>query len=131
MLMQCIKNFVLTRVKFVRRNLILYRSKLKKHERSKHTDGAETRIFECESCEKDFKSKRYLKIHVDKFIILKLRPYECLICEATFSCRGNLTKHNESIHEKKRFPCSLCEKNFSQKSYLNTHIKTVHNKEKL
>ena len=61
---------------------------------------------------------------------LKLRPFQCDSCEASFGQKEHLKIHKQSIHEKITFPCEICEKEFSSKMNLNKHIKRVHKKEK-
>ena len=70
---------------------------LTSHIRSVHTDENETKIYPCPSCEKDFKTKGQLEIHVNG-VHLKLRPHRCDICTETFQYLGGLHQHVESIH---------------------------------
>ena len=50
------------------------------------------------------------------------KPYECALCSATFTQKGNLTRHIEAVHDRKQpFSCSPCGRNFSQKVNMLNH----------
>ena len=58
-----------------------------------------------------------------------VRPYECDSCEKGFRTRSELKRHTESVHEKIRnVECSNCEKTFCSKSKLKRHTAKVHEK---
>lgn len=55
----------------------------------------------------------------------------CSECGAEFKKTGNLTRHIQTVHLKKRpFACTECSARFGYKTHLNRHIQTVHNKDK-
>ena len=55
--------------------------------------------------------------------------YKCMICEKSFSQKGNLNTHIVAVHEgQKSHKCSFCENNFSQKAHLKNHILAIHKK---
>jgi len=51
----------------------------------------------------------------------------CEKCEYTSTCKGNLKKHVDSMHNGKIYPCSKCQYKAKNKSNLNKHVKTQHN----
>ena len=46
--------------------------------------------------------------------------FPCSYCEKTFKRKDHLNLHVQTMHEKSqgRFDCSLCEKRFARKDYL-------------
>ena len=71
---------------------------------------------------KDTYSKKHiLAVHECK------KLYKCMICEKSFSQKGNLNTHIVAVHEgQKSHKCSFCENNVSQKAHLKNHILAVH-----
>jgi len=54
-------------------------------------------------------------------------PLQCPICNRSFTRRGSLNKHIDTVHEgKKPFHCAICRTSFTRRSSLNKHIGTVH-----
>ena len=55
------------------------------------------------------------------------KPFICNICDASFSEKGNINLHVESVHEgKKLFKCNDCDEVFSPKGNLKKHIDLAH-----
>jgi hypothetical protein len=53
--------------------------------------------------------------------------YSCLHCNLQFRQTGNLRKHVQEIHERRKpFPCSLCDVSFSRKHARDTHERAVY-----
>ena len=53
--------------------------------------------------------------------------FQCNICDISFSIKGTLKRHIESVHEgKKPFKCSECDAAFSNNQNLKSHISSVH-----
>jgi hypothetical protein len=53
--------------------------------------------------------------------------YSCLHCNLQFRQTGNLRKHVQEIHERRKpFPCSLCDISFSRKHARDTHERAVY-----
>jgi uncharacterized C2H2 Zn-finger protein len=53
----------------------------------------------------------------------------CAECGASFKKTGNLTRHIQTVHLKKKpFACDQCPASFGYKTHLNRHVQTVHNK---
>ena len=72
--------------------------------------------FQCNVCNASFTRKQGLKIHINS-IHEKKEPYKCSICDTSFTRRQGLKEHIDSIHEKiKPYKCNICD----------THIKFIH-----
>ena len=72
---------------------------LSKHIKAQHEHRDK---YRCESCNKE----EHLRGHI-KSAHEGIR-YNCNICQYRATMKGDLTRHKESIHFKKRFPCQLC-----------------------
>lgn len=56
-----------------------------------------------------------------------LKMYKCTHCCQDFNDRGNLKRHIQTVHEKRRaFSCEKCGKGFTTNQNLRTHIQTIH-----
>lgn len=67
-------------------------------------------------------------IKVSPFKSKTLKKFKCLICQKTYSTKGNLNNHTKTIHENIRpYKCdySNCDKCYSNPSRLETH-KRIH-----
>ena len=73
----------------------------------------------CEICGKHYKSKSYLKIHVQAEHVL-IR-YSCSQCDQRFTQKVNLKSHIQSVHEKIKYTCDRCDQQFTQQGNLKTH----------
>lgn len=76
----------------------------------------------CEVCEKPFKSKKTLAVHL-KVVHEGKKAYSCNKCEAIFARKDYLKTHLRSHNGEKPFQCVKCNKNFRQKATLNGHYK--------
>ena len=64
-------------------------------------------------------------------IIGAKKSYKCSVCDSSFERIGLLTRHKESVHEKKRpHKCPLCDSHFAQIGGMKLHIETVHEKKR-
>ena len=82
----------------------------------------------CPTTGKRYSTKNGVETHI-------ISPHEnikfdCNICNKTFTTKGALRYHQETIHEGKRpsLNCPLCDKIFNEKSRLKRHIDNVHEK---
>lgn len=80
----------------------------------------------CESCGDTFKSRDYLKTHVD--IKHNNQTVACSICNAKFAAKHSLKRHIKRVHGTKNFICSTCGKGFAYETHLSKHVKVVHEK---
>ena len=73
---------------------------------------------ECSDCDKSFKKKSGLQVHIQTFHEGK-KPYNCSLCEKCFSSKALLDQQFNQVHEKKRpFGCNLCDLRFNLKAHL-------------
>ena len=53
------------------------------------------------------------------------KPFECNICEKTFTQKNTLANHKRTHTGEKPYSCDVCQKSYSQSSGLSAHNKTV------
>ena len=72
--------------------------------------------FNCEICDKEFRSNYGLNYHVN--IVHKLmKEHRCNICQSVFQLQSKLTSHVKIAHEnKKHHKCDSCEKSFHKQA---------------
>ncbi|XP_046407783.1 zinc finger protein 2 homolog [Ischnura elegans] len=56
-------------------------------------------------------------------------PFNCNVCNKSFTRRGILGNHMRSHKERKRYPCTICRKSFASKFHIAQHMRT-HTEEK-
>ena len=91
----------------------------------KYERNPETGRYHCKKCDKDFKNSNNLYAH--NKVVHEGKALKCDLCPRTFSCRGNLQRHMESIkgHGTKH-ECNKCEKVFPSSDRLERHQKDYH-----
>ncbi|RWS31364.1 uncharacterized protein B4U80_01379 [Leptotrombidium deliense] len=94
--------------------------RLKRHENSgKDSHGAVSR---CQICnDKTFMSVSSLIYHYRGHAGIK--PYECSICEATFTRQHSLNYHMLIHYNKTRFICEECGRHFRHPSHFKEHMR--------
>ena len=98
---------------------------LKSYELSSHEvnhpaeDKSTQRLFKCQICQKAFKFRSRLKLHM--VVHTKLAEFVCEHCGSSFTSSGNLKQHMTVHSNEKRFQCSYCNKRFKQSSHLKVH----------
>ena len=56
-----------------------------------------------------------------------VKQFKCSLCDAEYTLKGNLKKHIKLIHDGERFECTICENvSFTQKHTLTKHVESVH-----
>ncbi|XP_061713722.1 zinc finger protein 431-like isoform X2 [Cydia pomonella] len=85
------------------------------------------RKFQCEFCSKGFFRKSALNDHLRTHT--EERPYKCEDCGKAFSWSTTLKSHRLIHSDEKRFQCELCDKSFLKPGYLRAHM-ISHTKEK-
>ena len=96
-------------------------SGLKQHLKRKHTAGEKS--FECNFCEKAFKTSTELVIHRRSMHVESQNEngFQCELCMNFFSSKLSLLRHLKAIHEKEYksgdtddYKCNLCSKTLSK-----------------
>jgi hypothetical protein len=94
---------------------------LKQHIREVHADF---RKFQCQLCQKSFKSGPTLQNHIQ----IHNKAVKCSMCPKLFPGKGKLNQHLKLIHENPgSFECETCSKKFNKKGNLQIHQK-IHDK---
>ena len=77
-------------------------------------------LFTCEKCEYSFSQKGNLKLHVES------------VQEGKKPTKNDGEKHIDSVHEKKRpFKCEICNKHFLKRNHMTEHVRFIHEKKNL
>ncbi|CAB0044839.1 unnamed protein product, partial [Trichogramma brassicae] len=78
-------------------------------------------------CNKDTTFRLCFSNKIINYILLINWTSRIYSVVATFSIKGYLKTHIESVHNGVTLPCDTCGKKYSDRSSLRVHIKTVHN----
>ena len=83
--------------------------------------------FSCPKCQKLFKTKRILKIHILR-VHERQKDYICKTCKKPFFTSTHMKRHILISHRDKQKDhiCRICNKAFALKDYLKRHNDTVH-----
>lgn len=95
-----------------------------------HSTGGsqgEKKPYECTLCNKTFTAKQNYVKHM--FVHTGEKPHQCSICWRSFSLKDYLIKHMVTHTGVRAYQCSICNKRFTQKSSLNVHMR-LHRGEK-
>ena len=66
-------------------------------------------------------NKHILNYHEGK------KPFQCLLCESSFSRNEHLSRHIGDVHERKKpYECSKCNATYTRKEQLKKHVETDH-----
>ncbi|XP_046407414.1 oocyte zinc finger protein XlCOF6-like [Ischnura elegans] len=85
-------------------------------------EGAKGGPFNCSICNKSFTLRSSLSNHMRSH--KERKRYLCTICSKSFASKSRITKHLRTHMEEKPFSCSDCMKSFSLKGTLMTHLRT-------
>ena len=109
---------------------------LKSHQKYAHSTE---RNEQCTYCDKKFKQKRDLRIHLARIHGVDLLTekygesyekavFDCEKCESTFGYKKNLDAHIRSKHSSsvESFKCDECKSEFRYKKTLVDHVKRKH-----
>ena len=104
------------------------------HYRLLHVDETLTKVYECSSCTKKFKTEQYLKEHLHRMheVDANSKLHECKICNKSFKNERYLATHFRKMYQedlvmrKDPFECQECKRKFKFECHMNNHINTVH-----
>ena len=55
------------------------------------------------------------------------KPFQCDICQKSFTQKASMTTHILTIHEgKKPHQCEICDERFTMKHHMKRHLKSAH-----
>ena len=58
---------------------------------------------------------------------VSIKNFKCELCgKKWYTTKGDLKRHINTVHEKKKFQCTLCHKEFGRKDNLMTHSRKCH-----
>lgn len=125
-------------VHFKRRRLILRCQICEKRFTGKHgfDENAESPVVRnasapqlgCNICNRTFSLQAHLDYHQKKHHS-KIKPYECSLCNKSFTQVTGLSQHMKTHSGIRPFVCSICSKAFRQKAGLDQHMR-IHSKVK-
>ncbi|PZC70663.1 hypothetical protein B5X24_HaOG215309 [Helicoverpa armigera] len=83
-----------------------------------------SKTYPCNICNKNYKNKRTLQIHVDEVHFeLNTRKFPCGHCDKVFKTKGTLRIHWNTVHLKiNRTKCEICGADVS-KNNINSHMR--------
>ena len=90
-----------------------------------------SRTFRCEICEKTFQTNQK-KIHHIRAVHGEVKQQTCNVCNRIFRKKDQLNLHITNYHLEgpRNFKCDYCEKLFTKSRYLENHINTFHEEQR-
>ena len=110
--------------KFCKKKFI-NRNSRNRHEKSSCSQNSTKIIFQCHLCMKKYTRKDTLTNHIKSH---NEKNFFCVKCNRSFSCRFNLIRHDENIHQHiLPYQCENCNKRFRTYFTLICHIGSIGN----
>jgi uncharacterized Zn-finger protein len=83
--------------------------------------------FQCDSCDRIFKTQLKLKIHLKLDHLIEVEEFECNLCSKKFVTKKRMLVHKKNNHNK-TVKCKLegCEQVFKMKYLMIQHYKKIH-----
>ena len=97
---------------------------LRRHKETKHSNQTDEKLFQCDSCDRRWRSPSELKVH--KRIHNGEKLFQCPLCDKRFSTSGDVTKHKIVHTQDRPYTCKECLRSFSRKYDLLSHKKYKH-----
>ena len=95
------------------------------NQEAKNNDSQRQKIFKCNSCDKEYKTRSALGQHVKVSHLGLLK--KCTDCDKTFTNNNSLKDHQKFFHEgTDNYKCDMCSSLFPTKSNLRRHKISVH-----
>ena len=86
--------------------------------------------YNCDICDKVFKSKTHCKKHMALVHgVGDFKTFPCDVCGKAFGQKSHLVKHMTAVHGvgvRTEFTCDICAKVFTSKHGLKSHMKRFH-----
>ncbi|CAG9808746.1 unnamed protein product [Chironomus riparius] len=103
-----------------------YRASKSRKNNKEHVGSREKYKCFMDSCDREFSSRKYLGVHLEKHHHTKLDNFEttCLECQMVFDNVGDYAKHVK-IHSC-LFECNMCKLRFKTDEKLKSHIEKLH-----
>ena len=89
----------------------------------------ETKIFQCNKCNKNFPRNYELQRHI-KYVHENGANLQCTYCVRICKTKTRLEQHISSVHFGKRFQCQICAKLYYYKSDMVRHMSKTHEEAK-
>lgn len=99
--------------------IIQYRSKFLQHS-YRHIS---TKFFSCDVCNKFFKSKSALNVHIN---VHNGTIFQCDVCQKEYPYKPSFDAHMRQYSNTPFYPCSKCERKFHIKNDLILHLARDH-----
>ncbi|KAJ4425747.1 hypothetical protein ANN_27943 [Periplaneta americana] len=105
---------------------------------NQHCDDLEdhecTRPFKCDVCDKRFRNKKNVKVHmgchtVHVRIHTGEKPFNCAVCNKDFRNKRDIYVHMRSHTGENPFTCKFCGRGFRYSNHLKVHVR-IHTGEK-
>lgn len=91
-----------------------------------HSRTHTNRQYDCNQCEKSFRSTQSLKRHLEYHTGVIQKPFGCDLCEKVFRLKANLVEHRRIHTGEKPHACEHCAANFRTISSYCAHMKKIH-----
>ena len=101
---------------------------LRRHREKCHGLPCKSLSLPCDQCDRVFKTKVHLKVHVERDHD-KVRRHLCQICDKTFYAHNDLVSHTRVHTGDKPYKCRYCPKGFSHGSHRVRHERLKHQEE--